>query len=147
MVWPREAALWRNAPGKRPACVSDMRLPELSGAGQEAAPGSSHGLRTRVMRVANLVRVVAQCLVLSSYLSLSPRSRGCGPRQRILRGRPLIPGLVNTHSITDDSMIVLDAMDLEARRIVYDEVHEHHLRKKGKHHGRRGRGRQAFVAR
>src|SRR5262245_14135489 len=63
MVWLREAALWRNAPGKRPACVSAMRLPELSGAGQEAAPGSSPGLRTRVMRVANLVRVVAQGLL------------------------------------------------------------------------------------
>ena len=44
----------------------------------------------------------------------------------MLRGRPLIPGLVNTHSITDEQMIVLDTMDLEARGIVHGAVHEHH---------------------
>jgi hypothetical protein len=75
-----------------------------------------------------------------------PRSRGCGPRQRILRGRPLIPGLGNTHSLTDDAMIVLDAMDLEARRSVSGPVHAPHRRQAGQHHGRRGRGRRAFGA-
>ena len=62
------------------------------------------------------------------------------------RCRPLIPSLVNTHRITDDQMIVLDAMDFEARRSGHGEVHEHHRRKEGKHHSRRGHGRRAFVA-
>ena len=43
-------------------------------------------------------------------------------------------------------MIVLDTMDLEARRSVHGEVHAHHRRKEGKHHGRRGHGCRAFVA-
>ena len=64
----------------------------------------------------------------------------------MLCGRPLIPSLVNTHSITNDPMIVLDAMDLEAGHIVHSAVHERHWRKEGKHYGCRGCGRQAFVA-
>ena len=54
-----------------------------------------------------------------------PRSRGCGPRERILPWyHSVIPGLVNLHSITDEPMVVLNAMHLEAGRIVYDELHE-----------------------
>ena len=58
----------------------------------------------------------------------------------------MIPGLVNTYSITDNPMVVLDAMHLEARRIVHHAVHEHHRRKEGKHHGRCRRGSRAFIA-
>ena len=77
----------------------------------------------------------------------NPRSRGCGPRQRILSCcHSLIPGLGNTHRVTDKQMIVLDTMDLEARDMVPRAVHEHHRRKEGKHYGSRGRGRQTFVA-
>ena len=64
----------------------------------------------------------------------------------MLCGRPLIPSLVNTHSITNDPIIVLDAMHLEAGRIVHSEVHKPHWRKEGKHYGGRRCGRQAFVA-
>jgi hypothetical protein len=79
-------------------------------------------------------------------ICLYPRSRGYGRKQRILSyGHPLIPGLVNTHSITDEQMVVLDAMHLEAGRIVYGELHEHHRRKERKHHGCRGRRRRAFI--
>ena len=42
--------------------------------------------------------------------------------------------------ITDDPMILLDTMDLEARGIVHGEVHEHHRRKEGENHSRCGRG-------
>ena len=48
--------------------------------------------------------------------------------------------------MTNDAMIVLDAVDLEAGRTVHGEVHEHHWRKEGKHHGCSRRSRQAFVA-
>ena len=78
---------------------------------------------------------------------LTPRSSGCGPRQRILSCcHALITGLGNTHSVTDKQMIVLDTMDLEARDIVHRAVHEHQWLKEGKHHGCRGRGSQTFVA-
>src|SRR4029453_1294524 len=81
------------------------------------------------------------------FWSWRPRSRGCGPQQRILsRCPPLIPGLGNTHSITDKPMVVLDTMDLEARAIVHRGVHEHHWGKEGKHHGCRGRGSQTLIA-
>lgn len=59
----------------------------------------------------------------------------------------MIPGLGNTHSITDKPMVVLDTMDLEARAIVHRGVHEHHGCKEGKYHGCRGRGSQTFIAR
>jgi hypothetical protein len=54
--------------------------------------------------------------------------------------------MVNTHGITDDQMISLDAMRLEAALLVDSELHKHHRGKEGKHHGCRGRGRRAFVA-
>src|SRR5215467_5166411 len=78
---------------------------------------------------------------------LGPRSRGGGPRQRILSHfHPLIPGMVNTHSITNKQMVVLDTMHLEAGCMVYGALHEHHWRKEGKHHSRGGRSRRAFIA-
>ena len=43
-------------------------------------------------------------------------------------------------------MIVLDAMDLEAERMIHGELDQHHWCKEGKHHGCRGGGRRAFVA-
>src|SRR4029434_10575603 len=50
----------------------------------------------------------------------SPRSRGCDTRQCILpRGPSLIPGRINAHSFTDKQRMVLDAMDLEACRIIH----------------------------
>src|SRR5919109_3329277 len=98
----------------------------------------------RAMSSVNVSVLIDSLLVLSH----SPRSRGCGPQQRILsRCPPLIPGLGNTHSITDKSMVVLDTMDLEARAIVHRGVHEHHWGKEGKHHGCCGRGSQTFIAR
>jgi hypothetical protein len=54
--------------------------------------------------------------------------------------------MVNTHSLTHDPMIVLDAIDLQEGRIVHSEVDKRHWRKEGKHHGRRGHGRWTFVA-
>jgi hypothetical protein len=79
--------------------------------------------------------------------TFTPRSRGCGPQQRILSCcPPLIPGLGNAHSITDEPMVVLDTMDLEARDIVHRGVHEHHWCTEGKHHSCRGRGGQTFIA-
>jgi hypothetical protein len=61
------------------------------------------------------------------------------------RGRPLIPGLVNTYSLTDDPMILLATMDLEARHIVHGAVHEQHWRKEGEHHGRGGCSCEPFI--
>src|SRR5215510_15849825 len=76
----------------------------------------------------------------------NPRSRGCGPRERILPWyHSVIPGLVNPHRITDEQMVVLNAMHLEAGRIVYGALHEHHRRKERKHHGRRGLSSRAFI--
>jgi hypothetical protein len=54
--------------------------------------------------------------------------------------------MVNTHGLTDEQMIILDAMDLKNGRIVHGEVYERYWRKEGKHHGRCRRGRQAFIA-
>ena len=54
--------------------------------------------------------------------------------------------MVNPHSITDDQMVVLEAMRLEVGRMVHGELHEQHWRKERKHHGRRGRSRQTFIA-
>jgi hypothetical protein len=43
-------------------------------------------------------------------------------------------------------MVVLDAMHLEAGCIVHGELDEPYRRKERKHHGRRGRSRQTFIA-
>lgn len=44
--------------------------------------------------------------------------------------------MVNTHGLTDDQMIILDAMDLKNGRMVHSEVYERYWRQEGKHHGR-----------
>ena len=54
--------------------------------------------------------------------------------------------MVNTHGLTNDEMIILDAMDLQDRCIVHSEVDKRHWRKEGKHHGRCRRGCRAFIA-
>jgi hypothetical protein len=54
--------------------------------------------------------------------------------------------MVNTHSLTHDPMIILDAMALQDGRIVHGEVDKSHWCKEGKHHGRRRHGRWTFVA-
>jgi hypothetical protein len=64
----------------------------------------------------------------------------------LLRHCYLIPAKVNTYGLTDEPMMVLAPMPLEAELLVYGELHEHHWRKQGKHHGRCGGGRRAFVA-
>ena len=67
-------------------------------------------------------------------------------RQRILpRCRDLIPARVNAHGLTDDSMMVLNPLHLEAGLRIDGELHEHHWRKPGEDHGRRGGGGRAFV--
>jgi hypothetical protein len=42
-------------------------------------------------------------------------------------------------------MVVLNAMHLEAGRIVYGVLYEPHRRKERKHHGRRGPSSRAFI--
>jgi len=42
-------------------------------------------------------------------------------------------------------MIILDTIDLEARRIVYGDVHEHHRRKEGENHSRCGCSCEPFI--
>jgi hypothetical protein len=54
--------------------------------------------------------------------------------------------MVNTHGLTNNPMIILDAMDLQDGYIVYSEVDQCHGRKEGKHHGCCRRGRRTFVA-
>src|SRR5712691_12806705 len=61
------------------------------------------------------------------------------------RCRSLIPGRINTHSFTDDEMMVLEAMDLEAYRIIHGKLHQHHWGKEGEDHGSCGCGRWSFV--
>ena len=51
----------------------------------------------------------------------------------------------HTHGRTDDSMMVLQPMHLEAALLIDGELHEHHWRNKRKYHGRRGGGGRAFV--
>jgi hypothetical protein len=58
----------------------------------------------------------------------------------------LIPGLGNTHGLTNDEMILPDAMDVQDRRIVRSEVDKRHWHKEGKHYGCCGNGSQTFVA-
>jgi hypothetical protein len=54
--------------------------------------------------------------------------------------------MVNTPSLTHDPMIILDAVDLQAGRMVHSEVDKRHWRKEGNHHGRRRHGRRTVVA-
>src|SRR5215475_932495 len=77
----------------------------------------------------------------------NPRSRGCGRQERILPCRcSLVPGMVNTYGLTNQPMIILEAMDLQEGRIVHGEVDQRHWRKERKHHGRCRRGCRAFIA-
>ena len=62
------------------------------------------------------------------------------------RGHSLIPARINAHGLTDDPMMVLDAMELEAGHMLHGKLHEHHWSKEGKHHGRCRHGRRAFIA-
>ena len=43
--------------------------------------------------------------------------------------------MVNPYGLTDDEMILLEAMDLQERCIIHGEVDKRHWRKEGKHHG------------
>src|SRR5262249_38324207 len=77
----------------------------------------------------------------------NPRSRGYGRRERILpRCGSLIPGIVNTHGLTHDPVIILEAMDQQEGCLVHGEVDKGHWRKEGNHYGRCRRGRRPFVA-
>src|SRR5262245_17402710 len=77
----------------------------------------------------------------------NPRSRGCGRQERILPCRcSLVPGMVNTYGLTNQPMIILEAMDLQEGRIVHGEVDQRHWRKERKHHGRCRRGCRAYIA-
>src|SRR4029450_12040654 len=58
----------------------------------------------------------------------------------------MIPGWINAHSLTDDQMIVLDAMALEACRILQDTLHQHDRGEEGKDYGRGRRGRWPLIA-
>jgi hypothetical protein len=76
----------------------------------------------------------------------TPRSRGCGTRQCILlRCHSLIPSWIDAHSLTDDQMMVLDAMALEARRILHAQLHQHDRGKEGEDHGCCRRGRWPLI--
>src|SRR4030095_7880755 len=54
----------------------------------------------------------------------------------LLRCPSLIPGQINTHGLTDDPMMLLDAMALKAYRILHDKLHQHHRGKEGEDYGR-----------
>jgi len=85
--------------------------------------------------------------VVREHKSCIPGSRGCGRQTRILLCcHSLIPGVINPHGLTNDPMILLDAMDFQNRRIVHGEVDKRHWPKEGKDHGRCRRGRRAFIA-
>src|SRR5262245_24327317 len=47
----------------------------------------------------------------------------------------MIPGWINTHRLTDDQMIILDAMALEARRIIKDKLNQYYNYQEGKDYG------------
>ena len=67
-------------------------------------------------------------------------------RQCILLWCPsLIPGWINAHGLTDDLMMILEAVDLEAGRILHAKVHQHSRGKEGEDYGRCGRGRWPFI--
>ena len=61
-------------------------------------------------------------------------------------GHSLLPGMSNPSGFTNEPMILLNAMDLEQRRLVHREVDQRHGRKEGQHSGRRRRGRRACIA-
>jgi hypothetical protein len=42
-------------------------------------------------------------------------------------------------------MMILDAVDLEAGRILHDKLHQHHRGKEGEDYGRCGRGGWPFI--
>ena len=58
----------------------------------------------------------------------------------------MIPDRINAYRLTDDQMMVLDAMRLKACHIIQGTLHQHHRSKEGKHHRRCRRGRRAFSA-
>src|SRR5919198_4711713 len=76
--------------------------------------------------------------------SYAPRSIGCGTRPCIvLCGHSMIPGRINAHGLTDEEMMLLDAMDLAAYRMPHSTLHQRYRGKEGKHHGCCGRRRWA----
>jgi hypothetical protein len=54
--------------------------------------------------------------------------------------------MVNPYGLTDDAMILLEAMDLQERCSIHGEVDKRPWRKEGKHHGCGRHGRRAFLA-
>jgi len=58
----------------------------------------------------------------------------------------LIPGWINAHGLTDDQMMILDAVALEAGRIIHDKLHQHHRGKEGEDYGRCWRGCWPFIS-
>src|SRR5215510_9369005 len=83
---------------------------------------------------------------MSRTFSRNPRSRGCGTRQCILLWCPsLIPGWITAHGLTDDQMMILDAVDLEAGRVLHDTLPQPHRGTEGKDDGRCGRGGWPFI--
>ena len=86
-----------------------------------------------VTQIGGGVAVGGRCSLGAPKKAYGPGSRGYGTRQRILpRYGYLIPARVNTHGITDDPMIVLDAMHLKVVLRVHGELYEHHRRKEGR---------------
>ena len=74
--------------------------------------------------------------------TLSPRSRGCGTRQCILPCcRSLIPGRITAYGLPDEQMLALDALDVEASRMLQSTLDQHHRGTERDDHGRCGRGR------
>jgi hypothetical protein len=57
----------------------------------------------------------------------------------------MIPGRINAYGLTDDQMLILDTMDLEACRILHNKLDQHHRGKESKDHGRCGCGRWPFI--
>jgi hypothetical protein len=68
-------------------------------------------------------------------------------RCMLLRGRPLLPGLVHTHSLPDEQRRGLDTLDLEALGIGPGAVPQPPWRQAGDNHGRGGRGCGPFLPR
>ena len=57
----------------------------------------------------------------------------------------MIPGRINAHGLTDEQMMILDAMDLAAYRIPHSKLHQRYRGEEGEDHGRCGRSRGAFI--
>ena len=47
----------------------------------------------------------------------------------------LIPDRIKAHGLTDDPMMILDAMALKACRSLYAKLHQHHRGKEGEDYG------------